>query len=167
MNIKSPAEWTDDLAAHWQSLSKLTRRLIVFCVALHFVLIFSLWLNTSAHAACVSWRGGDVEGALHNCALAKPRCLRGVYHSAATLELINGSPVSPGARFYFHKSSWQRDPGSNPIPDPEGNAMLWSGYDRVRGLSGELRRRHALDSERGAMLTGAQLIQMGIAKACR
>src|SRR5208282_781136 len=166
MNIKSPDEWAADRLAHWQTLSKWTRRLIVFAAA-EITALAILVAIAPAHAACVSWRGGDVEGALHNCALAKPRCLRGVYHSAATLELINGSPVSPGARFYFHKSSWQRDPGSNPIPDPEGNAMLWSGYDRVRGLSAELRRRHALDSERGVMLTGAQLIIMGIAKACR
>ena len=135
------------------------------------VLVFLGWMFytscTPAHAACVSWRGGAVDDALRDCAAAAPSCLRGTYHSAATLELINGSAVAPGARFYFHKSSWQRDPGSNSIPDPEGNAMLWRGYDRVPGLSAELRRRHALSRESDTLLTGAQLISMGIARACR
>jgi hypothetical protein len=83
------------------------------------------------------------------------------------MALINGSPVARDSKFCFHKSSWQFDPGSNSFPDPKGNAMLWSGYDRVAGLSEALRRSHALDTEAGVCMTGAQLISMGIARACR
>ena len=130
-------------------------------------LAFLAWsLCLPASAECMNRDGGDVNEALHNCTRAAPHCLRGVFHSAGTMALINGSPVARSAAFCFHKSSWQRNPGSNSIPDPEGNALLWSGYDQVAGLSEALRRSHALDTEAGVCLTGAQLISMGIAREC-
>ena len=131
-------------------------------------LAFLAWsLCLPASAECMNRDGGDVNEALHNCTRAAPHCLRGIFHSAGTMALINGSPVARDSKFCFHKSSWQREPGSNSIPDPEGNALLWSGYDQVAGLSEALRRSHALDSEAGVCLTGAQLISMGIARECR
>ena len=51
MMIKSPVEWTDEQVRHWKSLSEWTRHLIVFIVALHFVLIFAMWTAAPARAA--------------------------------------------------------------------------------------------------------------------
>ena len=131
-------------------------------------LAFLAWASCNpASAECMNRNGGAVDDALRNCVAAPPHCLHGVFHSAGTMALINGSPVARDSKFCFHKSSWQRDPGSNSFPDLEGNAMLWNGYDRVAGLSEALRRSHALDTEAGVCMTGAQLISMGIARACR
>ena len=50
MNIKSPGEWAADRLAHWQMLSKWTRRLIVFTAAEITALAILVGVT---HAACV------------------------------------------------------------------------------------------------------------------
>jgi hypothetical protein len=163
MNIKSPDEWAADRLAHWQTLSKWTRRLIVFAAAEITALAILVGVT---HAACDP-RGGDIEYELRDCGVAPPSCLRGSYGSSGTFALVNGSPVSPHAVFYFHKAGIWNGHSESAARDPVGTAMLYQGYDRVPGLSAYLRAHHALDSLKMFKVTGAQLISMGIAKACR